>query len=143
MTQMFTCPHWSADANPARSQCAIGLGGGRPAITYCLRCPHATRMPRPVPAEPLAAPVAPSPSSPPAKAVAPTQWPLVARVIASRAVAGEIGVGDTLARLLGVAGGKVFKRWYQKITGVPCGCKNRQERLNTLFPYEPRGALPE
>ena len=87
--------------------------------------------------------MAPSPSSPPAKAVAPKEWPLVARVIAARAATGEIGLGDTLARLLGAAGGKLFKRWYQKITGAPCGCKNRQERLNALFPYEPRGRLPE
>lgn len=45
------------------------------------------------------------------------------------------GVGDTVAKITRYTGiDFLFKLW-TKITGIPCGCKERQEWLNERFPY--------
>jgi hypothetical protein len=46
------------------------------------------------------------------------------------------GLGDTVERALDVAGiGRVAKRLIRALTGKPCGCGRRRERLNHLMPY--------
>ena len=45
------------------------------------------------------------------------------------------GLGDTLARCLDPIGGAAYKKWYLATFGKPCGCTERQEHLNQLFPY--------
>jgi hypothetical protein len=63
------------------------------------------------------------------------KWPLVVRVLTKLGHPDDRGVGDTVARLAGVAGGEVVKRWYKKIVGRDCGCTDRQAKLNALYPY--------
>lgn len=55
-------------------------------------------------------------------------------VIAIMRMDGEVGVGDTLARILSYAGGEWFK-WIAAKAGVNCGCKKRQAALNEEYPY--------
>jgi hypothetical protein len=46
------------------------------------------------------------------------------------------GVGDTVERVLRVTGtGPVAKWLIRALTGKPCGCGRRRERLNHLLPY--------
>jgi hypothetical protein len=78
-----------------------------------------------------ATPPKPSPSS----AVPPQKWPFVVRVLASRRQAREVGVGDTAKRLLHRMGADGLAWLYEKTTGRDCGCGDRQERLNHLYPY--------
>ncbi len=80
-----------------------------------------------------------APSSPQTKRAVPSPLlPLAARIISKMAIPTDAGVGDTLARLIGSAGGEPYKRWFRKITGRDCGCTNRQAWLNARFPYQSR-----
>ena len=46
------------------------------------------------------------------------------------------GLGDTVERVLRATGiGRVAKRLIRALTGKPCGCGQRRERLNRLMPY--------
>lgn len=45
------------------------------------------------------------------------------------------GAGDTIQRLAASLGGEKFKKLTDMI-GLPCGCTERQEMLNRLYPYE-------
>ena len=46
------------------------------------------------------------------------------------------GVGDTVERVLRVTGiGRLAKWLIRALTGKPCGCGQRRERLNHLVPY--------
>jgi hypothetical protein len=45
------------------------------------------------------------------------------------------GLGDTLAKIAHTAGLDKLAELYTEITGMDCGCKNRQEALNKLIPY--------
>lgn len=68
------------------------------------------------------------------------EWPRVVKLIARRALPGERGVGDTLARLFdapkfkGRGAGELFKA-YTKKHGIDCGCGQRQDWLNARYPY--------
>jgi hypothetical protein len=61
------------------------------------------------------------------------QWPTWAKAVTPWAEPEDIGVGDTIHRKLGVLG-EVFKATL-KTLGVPCGCDQRQEEWNILYPY--------
>jgi hypothetical protein len=53
-------------------------------------------------------------------------------------VAGEIrsvGLGDTVAKVTKATGLDELSKLYTRITGKPCGCSERQDALNKLFPY--------
>ena len=63
------------------------------------------------------------------------QWPRWAKRLKRKAIAGEIGVGDTVKRKLTRFGGEAYKRWYKKITGHECPCTERQGWLNAKYPY--------
>jgi hypothetical protein len=47
------------------------------------------------------------------------------------------GVGDTVERLLAVAGGRKIKRMLERV-GINCGCTDRQKALNEQHPYPER-----
>ena len=46
------------------------------------------------------------------------------------------GFGDTLARIFTVTGVKAVVEAVAEATGTDCGCSQRQEALNELFPYK-------
>jgi hypothetical protein len=46
------------------------------------------------------------------------------------------GLGDTVAKVTHATRLDKLAHLYTKITGKDCGCKNRQEWLNRIFPYE-------
>ena len=45
------------------------------------------------------------------------------------------GFGDTVAKITHSTGLHKLAELYTEITGRDCGCRNRQEALNKLFPY--------
>tara|TARA_R110002126_G_scaffold168805_2_gene317326 strand:+ start:152 stop:334 length:183 start_codon:yes stop_codon:yes gene_type:complete len=45
------------------------------------------------------------------------------------------GLGDTIATITEKTGIKAVVEKVSEITGVPCGCGERQEQLNVLIPY--------
>ena len=67
-----------------------------------------------------------------------TEWPklvqVAVRVMSKKKADGEVGVGDTVKRILGVAG-EIYKVWFYAVFGSKCGCTNRQAWLNQQFPY--------
>jgi hypothetical protein len=47
------------------------------------------------------------------------------------------GLGDTVERVLDATGiGPAYKRAVLRVTGRPCGCGRRRNRLNRLWPYK-------
>jgi hypothetical protein len=49
--------------------------------------------------------------------------------------AGSNGLGDTVADLAHLTGMDKLANTYEQVSGKSCGCKDRQEKLNLLFPY--------
>jgi len=45
------------------------------------------------------------------------------------------GLGDTIEKITKVTGIKAVVDKVSEVTGKDCGCKERQEKLNNLFPY--------
>ena len=45
------------------------------------------------------------------------------------------GFGDTLARIFTATGVKAVVEKVSEVTGTDCGCSERQETLNQIFPY--------
>jgi len=46
------------------------------------------------------------------------------------------GLGDTVERVLSAMGvGPAYKRLHRRLTGRPCGCAKRRDKLNRLMPY--------
>ena len=79
--------------------------------------------------------------APPPPAVAPVavpreKWPFAVRVLARKAKPGEVGIGDTLHRLIGHLGGDAMAHAFTRLTGRDCGCSDRAAKLNRLYPYE-------
>lgn len=62
-------------------------------------------------------------------------WPMWATMVAALKSESDLGVGDTIARVIGPFGGDAFKAWTKSI-GSPCKCDMRQAKLNALYPYE-------
>jgi hypothetical protein len=62
-------------------------------------------------------------------------WPLLIRGIARQRIASDIGVGDTIQRILSKMGGAQFE-WVMKRLGIDCGCGSRQDWLNAAYRYE-------
>jgi hypothetical protein len=69
-----------------------------------------------------------------AKVVQFSRGAITQRIIALRKP-GEIGLGDTVARIFAKFGGDQFK-WISKQLGINCGCNDRQAALNAWFPYQ-------
>lgn len=72
------------------------------------------------------------PDSSPLPEIPKTHW-LVRRIETFRKP-GDIGLGDTVARIFAKFGGDQFK-WVFKTLGINCGCEDRQAALNSWFPY--------
>jgi hypothetical protein len=71
---------------------------------------------------------------PPPQAPVPlSEWPLLVRAVAKLRTPDDIGVGDTVKRM--IVGGDTFEAWYERLTGKSCGCADRRARLNFDYPY--------
>lgn len=46
------------------------------------------------------------------------------------------GLGDTVAKFTRATGIKKAVDTVAKVTGSDCGCKNRRDSLNRMFPYK-------
>lgn len=53
----------------------------------------------------------------------------------NNSLGGSTGLGDTIAKITATTGLDKIAALYTSITGRDCGCKDRQEALNKLFPY--------
>ena len=53
------------------------------------------------------------------------------------------GLGDTIEQITEVTGIKSVVEKFSKATGVDCGCDDRKETLNKLFPYHKPNCLVE
>tara|TARA_R100001594_G_scaffold137868_1_gene181177 strand:- start:703 stop:1080 length:378 start_codon:yes stop_codon:yes gene_type:complete len=45
------------------------------------------------------------------------------------------GLGDTISKITKASGIKRVVDKISEVTGVPCNCQERQEKLNKMFPY--------
>jgi hypothetical protein len=64
----------------------------------------------------------------------PDNWPAWAKLVAAMKAPEDKGVGSTIERKLGLIGA-AFKLTL-KALGVPCGCGDRRELYNKLYPYD-------
>lgn len=46
------------------------------------------------------------------------------------------GLGDTIEKVAIATGVKSVVNKVEKITGKPCGCNERKDALNRMFPYK-------
>jgi hypothetical protein len=46
------------------------------------------------------------------------------------------GLGDTVEKIAKTIGADKVAKVYEKISGKPCGCASRKEKLNNKFPYD-------
>lgn len=49
--------------------------------------------------------------------------------------AGANGLGDVVADVTNITGVDRLAKLYEEITGKPCGCDERREKLNQLVPF--------
>jgi hypothetical protein len=63
------------------------------------------------------------------------QWPLWARTIAKFRQSGEVGIGDTIKRVIGNDSSESFKAWYKTTFGRSCGCCERAAQMNARYRY--------
>ena len=47
----------------------------------------------------------------------------------------SVGLGDSIEKLTEVTGIKKVVEMFSEATGIDCGCDERKEKLNNLFPY--------
>lgn len=65
----------------------------------------------------------------------PPVWPLLIRGIARQRSEADVGVGDTVHRILSKMGGSQFE-WVMKRLGIDCGCGDRRDWLNAVYKYD-------
>jgi len=53
------------------------------------------------------------------------------------------GLGDTIEQITEATGIKAVVEKFSKVTGIDCGCEDRKEVLNKLFPYYKPNCLIE
>lgn len=53
------------------------------------------------------------------------------------------GLGDSIEKLTEVTGIKKVVELFSEATGLDCGCDERKEKLNQLFPYKKPNCLNE
>lgn len=70
------------------------------------------------------------------QAVPVSQRPTWANAVAKMSRPGEVGVGDTVARLIGSGSSNAFKKWFKSFTGFDCGCDGRRSTWNMLYSYD-------
>jgi hypothetical protein len=49
--------------------------------------------------------------------------------------AGANGLGDVVADVTNITGVDRLAKLYEELTGKPCGCDERREKLNQLVPF--------
>lgn len=49
--------------------------------------------------------------------------------------AGASGLGDVVAEVTNITGIDRLAKLYEELTGKPCGCDERREKLNQLVPF--------
>jgi len=49
--------------------------------------------------------------------------------------AGANGLGDVVADVTNITGVDRLAKLYEQLTGKPCGCDERREKLNQLVPF--------
>lgn len=76
-----------------------------------------------------------APSKPRIEPMAKNQWPLAVLAVARFRKEGDLGIGDTVARLIGSSRSERFKKWFALKFHRDCGCTDRQRWLNARFPY--------
>jgi hypothetical protein len=134
---VVNCRHWSDCGKSGAGCCAINYRQ-QPSYGVCRHCD------RRLPIEGWTGPadgIAPArPAARRTQAVPRDQWPLAVRVIARLAKPDERGIGQTLTRLIGMAGGEQYKRLMKRI-GVDCGCAARAANLDAMYPLEPPSPL--
>ena len=62
------------------------------------------------------------------------EWPMPIKALKMFSKKEDRGIGDTIARVVGPIGGEAYKRWHLREFGKPCGCAERQQRLNQKYP---------
>jgi hypothetical protein len=62
------------------------------------------------------------------------QWPLRFRLLAKLATPQDAGLGDVVERIVGPVGGSAFKKWFKLATRRDCGCNQRIQTWNELYP---------
>ena len=78
----------------------------------------------------------PSTSAPPPhRSMSPEEFPVWAKAIRLLKKDGHKGIGDTVESLIGHKNSTAFKEWYRNTFGKDCGCKDRKEWLNRMYPY--------
>jgi hypothetical protein len=127
----MACEHWQ-DCGITGGGCCGIKAYDRPSLGTCRQCPKNTAAGQ-WPLVTLTTPADLSRTSPAALPV--NQWPRWARWLEARRQPGEVGAGDTLARILDGRGGAAYKRWFKAITGVDCGCEDRRARLTIAYSY--------
>jgi hypothetical protein len=71
---------------------------------------------------------------PPVSPLLPRPWPLILQPIKLLSQPEDTGLGDIIARTIGPIGGDAYKKWYLRVFGKSCGCDQRQETWNALYP---------
>ncbi len=66
-----------------------------------------------------------------------SRWPWWVKRIAKLRNESDVGVGDTLERLIALGGGRAYKRILAAVK-LNCGCATRQAWLNRRYPYSAR-----
>lgn len=64
------------------------------------------------------------------------EWPVWAKLFRLRAIPEDVGVGDTVARMIGKENSEAFKHWFKLTFGKDCGCTGRQHAWNIQYPYD-------
>ncbi len=127
LTDLMNCPAMWHELIP------LGMLRGGELIIEDSLAERLSACPKKIPAAEWSQKLPPPPSKP-IDLIPRDQWPQWAELLAKVARPGEKGIGDVIASTIGPIGGDIFKKWYEKITGHPCGCSERQESLNQLYP---------
>ena len=67
----------------------------------------------------------------------PAKWPKWALAVSKLKKECEMGVGDTVERIIGPTASAMYQNWYKSLFKKPCGCGGRKTRWNKLYPYKP------
>lgn len=76
------------------------------------------------------------------RAVTPITLPKWVRLFRILSIDADIGLGATAKRVAAKFGGERYKAWATRI-GIPCGCADREQEWNRLYPnpnYRPPNA---
>ena len=65
-----------------------------------------------------------------------SEWPWWAKGIGLFGQADDMGIGDTVHRLIGDFASEQFSAWHQRIFGTPCRCPERRAEWNAEFSYK-------